>query len=160
MLTNPYQHLIDNATGLRVQLDIDGNDKSLIVSIRPVRGTTQLVLSRLIHNLCNELRQLDVLAYRPDSDTILTILTEQRPLSADQLHRLEQSSVGRAVAGLATQVSTGVQQHRRRTEIRQRTSSTPFKPNNPPSKVAGGKQRDRKADAKETDNNEGQGVNG
>jgi hypothetical protein len=95
-LRNPYNHKIDSAdeTGVKLQCDIDPNDKALLVGLRPAKGTIQLIVINLLHTLCNDLRDLGITSYRPDADDVIATLVESRPFSPEQLARVRQSLVG------------------------------------------------------------------
>lgn len=95
MLTNPYPHKLDSAdlSGKKFQADIHPGDKALLMSLRPSKGTIQLVVNNLIKNLCDDLRELNVTGWLPDGDNILTILTERRDYSEEQLERLRHTTV-------------------------------------------------------------------
>ncbi len=120
MLTNPYNHTLNSTDGTdhRITVDITGEDRALLLSLRPVKGTIQLTISNLLFNLCNELRTLDIHGYRHDGDSILSALVLQRPLTAEQRELL-----GHTSACVAPQVSTGVHKRRGGTRIRQDTPS-------------------------------------
>lgn len=104
-LKSPYPARInaDEGTGLRIQFDIDPKDKSDIIAIWPTKGTIQLILLNLVHNLANDLRKLNIHGYQFDGSDILDILTSHRPLSDDLAQRL-----GRTSVGIAQTISSGL----------------------------------------------------
>jgi hypothetical protein len=96
-LTNPYGRRLDSSeTGCaKFVSDIDAADKHRIVTLRPVKGTMQLVVNQLIHNLCRELEQYELTNYTPHGDAILGILCEPRPIDPSVATRL--AAVGAVV---------------------------------------------------------------
>src|SRR5258708_6620099 len=124
MLTNPYPTKLDSAdgTGIKLQCDIHPADKALIMSIRPSKGTTQLVVNNLIKNLCDDLRELNITGWQLDGDTILTILTERRELSEAQCERLRHTSI--CTPGT---VSPRILDYRGRTSVRKETTKSKAK---------------------------------
>lgn len=144
MIQNPYPPpKEEDKISCRFQTYLSGEDKGLLSSVRPIRGTPQAVINHLIKNLCNDLRELGITTYHPDADDILTILVEPRPLSADQLTRIR-----RAVAGTDKQVSAGVRQHSRGTSVHKRPTDSPFGPDHAPFEVVRGKQPDLETKSK------------
>lgn len=89
MLKNPYPSKIDSAdpSGWKLQTDIDPKDKALITSLRPYKGTIQLVINNLLYNIANDIRSLGITAYCPDGEDILEFLTQPRKLSVDQFDK-------------------------------------------------------------------------
>lgn len=137
MLKNPYPSQHDNVDqeALRFQTYLNGPDKALLMGIRPIKGTAQVVINHLIQNLCNDLRDLGITSYRPDADDIFAILVERRTLTDDQIVRLRRTTVGND-----QQIPTWLQQHRRRTEVRKRTTNPQTGANDPKVKTPRGKQ--------------------
>ena len=136
MLTNPYPppRDSDDLDALRFQTYLSGADKSLLMGLRPVRGTMQCVINHLIKNLCNELRSLNITSYHPDADTILAVLIEPRDLTNSQLERL-----GRTITSTPAKASAWVQQHQRGTKVRKGTTNAKVGANHSKGKVSGGK---------------------
>ncbi len=142
MLKNPYPPPSDldedDKAASRFQTYIDAGDRALLMSLRAVRGTAQAAVNTLILHLCNDLRDLKLTTYRPDADDILEILCERRPLTDDQITRLRRTS-----ASLHQQIPTWLQQHRRRTGVREGTTDPAVKPAHTKGGVEGGVGRDR-----------------
>ena len=136
MLTNPYPppRDSDDLYALRFQTYLSGTDKSLLMGLRPVRGTMQCVVNHLIKNLCNELRELAIDSYLPDADDVLAILVEPRPITDDQINRLRRTSVG-AVG----KIPKRVQQHSRGTKVRKGATNTKVGASHTKGKTSGGK---------------------
>lgn len=139
-LKNPYDTHVNSsdATGVKFQCDVDPNDKSLIASLRPAKGTLQLVVLNLLKNLCNDLRDLGITHYRVDGDEILDILTGAKPLSRGQVERLRRTTVG----------STGPIPERflldsGRTSVREKVAGTTPKSRNVAKRTGEGVKRDR-----------------
>jgi hypothetical protein len=120
MLHNPYPSQVDNVDrdALRFQTYLSGEDKALLMSVRPIKGTAQVVINHLIKHICNDLRDLGITSYRPDADDIFTILVERRALTDDQIARLRRTTIG-----ADQQVPTWLQQHRRGSGVRKRTAN-------------------------------------
>src|SRR5713101_2502363 len=121
MLTNPYPQPRNEAEAelFRLQTYISGEDKSLLVGIRPMKGTAQTIINNLILNLCRDLRDLNITSFHPDADDILTVLTERRALSDTQIQRLRCTT-----AGLPKKVPTGLLQHSGGTSVCEGATST------------------------------------
>jgi hypothetical protein len=115
LLKNPYPlpNNEDDKDASRFQSYISAEDKSLLSSLRPVKGTAQAIVNHLILNLCHDLRDLGITFYRPDADDILAILCERRPLTDEQIVRLRRTTVGST-----SEIPTWLQQHRRITSVR------------------------------------------
>lgn len=149
MLKNPYPPPSDlnehDLAACRFQTYIDAGDRALLMSLRAVRGTAQAAVNTLILNLCNDLRELKLISYRPDADDILEILVERRPLTDDQISRLRLTSIG-----LHQEIPTWLQQHRGRTAVRKGASDPKTKSADPKSEVKSGVGRDRGQTASET----------
>lgn len=139
-LKNPYTTKIDSAdgTGVKLQCDIDPNDKSLIVGIRPSKGTIQLVVINLIKHLCDDLRELGIHAYRTDGDELLAILTESRPLNVEQIERIRRSSVG-----LTGRIPSRFLNDRGRSEVRKASTKSSAKSSNSKKRTSEGIKQDR-----------------
>lgn|SRR5215475_616024 len=121
MIHNPYPTSEnDDKSATRFQTYISAEDKALLMSLRPVKGTPQAIINNLILNVCRDLRDLNITSFRPDADDILAVLLERRPLTDDQLVRLRRTSIG-----VSEEIPTWLQYHRRRTEVRKRTSDAP-----------------------------------
>lgn len=142
MIHNPYPTPTseDDKQACRFQTYLSGEDKGLLSSIRPIRGTPQAVINHLIKNLCDDLRELGINSYRPDADDIFAILVERRDLTEGQLVRL-----GCTTIGPIEQIPPRVRQHRGRTEVRKGPTNPPSGPNDTKGKVTGGKSQDRKS---------------
>lgn len=140
MITNPYPIPTsdDDKATTRFQTYLSAEDKGLLFGIRPIRGTIQAVINHLIRNLCNDLRDLDIISYHPDADTIFTILVERRGLTTDQITRIRC-----AFAGNTRALPTGVQQHSGGTGLRKGVADAAVGANNPPFQVVRGKQHNR-----------------
>jgi hypothetical protein len=137
-LKNPYPTKIDSAdeTGSKLQCDISPADKALIMSLRPAKGTIQLVVNNLLKNLCDDLRELNIHGWRLDGDELLTILTDKRPFSEHQLDKLRKST-----AGTTKPVSERLLEHRRGTSVREKAPELEVKSANPTKRSTRGKQR-------------------
>ena len=122
LLKNPYPLPTDSddQDARRFQSYISAEDKALLTSLRPVKGTAQAIVNNLILNLCHDLRDLGVTFYRPDADDILTILCERRPLTDEQIVRIRRTTVG-----TTSQVPSWLQQHRRVTSVRKAAANHP-----------------------------------
>src|SRR5215831_14445820 len=96
LLQNPYPYPTneDDKDARRMQSYISAEDKALLTSLRPVKGTAQAIVNNLINNICHDLRDLGVTFYRPDADDILRVLCERRPLTDEQIVRLRRTTVG------------------------------------------------------------------
>lgn len=145
MIQNPYPTPVedDDKGTCRFQTYLSGEDKGLLFGIRPIRGTAQAVINNLIRNLCNDLRELNITTYHPDADSILAVLIERRPLSADQLSRIR-----RTLTSTHKQVSTGLQQHSGSTSLREGLTSDASSTNDAPFKVVRGKPHNSKTKSK------------
>jgi hypothetical protein len=141
MLKNPYPLPTneDDKNASRFQSYISAEDKALLSSLRPVKGTAQAIVNNLILNICHDLRDLGVNFYRPDADDILTILCERRPLTDEQIVRLRRTTVG-----TTSQVPTWLQQHRRRTSLHEDASNTSSESSNIQKSDAKRERRHRK----------------
>ena len=73
LLKNPYPLPTsdDDKDASRFQSYISAEDKALLSSLRPVKGTAQAIVNHLINNICHDLRDLGINFYRPDADDIL-----------------------------------------------------------------------------------------
>jgi len=137
MITNPYPPPTDDdRQSCRFQTYLSGEDKGLLSSIRPIRGTPQAVINHLIKNLCDDLRELGITSYRPDADDIFAILVERRDLTEGQLARL-----GCTTIGSTKQVSARIQQYRRRAEVRERLTDSSPSSHNTAGKTTRGKSQ-------------------
>jgi hypothetical protein len=145
MLKNPYLTPEDpgQQAALRFATYLDGEDKALLMSIRPIRGTAQAVINNLIRNICNDLRDLGINHFCPDADDILAVLVESRPLTASQIERLR-----RTTFGTAAEIPTRLHEHRGRSEVRERPADHSVSAHNTPRKTSRGKQHSRKETAK------------
>ena len=144
MIRNPYPPPRDeDKISCRFQTYLSGEDKGLLSSIRPIRGTPQAVVNHLIKNLCNDLRDIGLTAYHPDADDIFCILVERRPITAEQRVRIR-----RALASTNKQIPTGVRQHSGGSSVRQGLTGDALSAHNTSSQVAGGKQHHSKAESK------------
>jgi hypothetical protein len=141
MLKNPYPLPTNenDQTACRFQSYISAEDKALLSSLRPVKGTAQAIVNHLILNICHDLRDLGIHFYRPDADDILAVLCERRPLTDEQIVRLRRTTVG-----TTSQVPTWLQQHRRRTGLHKDATNTTAKSVNIPKSDAEGERRHRK----------------
>jgi hypothetical protein len=153
MLKNPYLTPDDpgQQAALRFATYLNGEDKALLMSIRPVRGTMQSVVNNLIRNLCNELRELNITHYHPDADDILAVLIEPRPLSTEQFERL-----GRTTACTIAEVSARIHEHRRRTEVREGTANPTTGADNPKKQATRGVKPPRTKNTKTKKDTEAQ----
>jgi hypothetical protein len=124
LLKNPYPLPTneDDKNSSRFQSYISAEDKALLSSLRPVKGTAQAIVNHLINNICHDLRDLGIHFYRPDADDILAIVCERRPLTDDQIVRLRRTTVG-----TTSEVPTWLQQHRRVTSVRKHSTNAPVK---------------------------------
>lgn len=164
MLTNPYTHLLNSAKDdFKLQVDVTGDDKSLLKSIMPDKGTMQLIVSNLIFNLCNELRDTHhIYGFRPDASTILSILLEPRGLNPDQIDRLSRTSAttslvcGRTPTSSSPEVSEGLHQPLRGPAIREGLADHAPQPRVDASSTKQGSKRARKQ--KPSTKAEGSGV--
>jgi len=97
MLTNPYPNTINSGSdydsGMKFQCDVHPGDKGLLMSLRPSKGTLQLIVNNLLKNLCDDIRELNITGWQLDGDQILTILVERRELSESQCERLRHTSI-------------------------------------------------------------------
>lgn len=95
MLSNPYPNQINSAddSGAKLQCDIHPGDKALLMSLRPSKGTIQLIVNNLLKNLCDDVRELNITGWQLDGDQILSILTERRDLTEGQCERLRHTSI-------------------------------------------------------------------
>lgn len=144
MIHNPYPTPRDeDKISCRFQTYLSGEDKGLLFSIRPIRGTPQAVVNHLIKNLCDDLRELGVTSYHPDADDIFAVLVERRQLTTEQRTRIR-----RTLTGSDKQIPTRVQQHSGGTGVRKRPASPPSSANDTTFEVVRGKQQDRKAKSK------------
>jgi hypothetical protein len=134
MLKNPYLTPEDpgQQNALRFATYLDGEDKALLMSIRPIRGTAQAVINNLIKNICNDLRDLKLTGYHPDADDILAVLVESRPLTTSQVERLR-----RTTFGSNAEVPTRLYEHRRGSEVRERPANHPTSTHHVKGKTAG-----------------------
>ena len=141
MLKNPYPlpNNEDDKDASRFQSYISAEDKSLLTSLRPVKGTAQAIVNNLILNLCHDLRDLGVTFYRPDADDILAVLCERRVLTDEQIARLRRTTVG-----TTSEIPTWLQQHRRITSIRKGSSNAETKPSDIQKPHAKDQRRHRK----------------
>ncbi len=151
MLKNAYEHKLNSAPGHigeKIQCDIDPNDKALLMSLRPVKGTIQLVVNNLLFNICNDLRKLNVVGWRPDGDAILELLSRPRTLSPTQFDEFSERCTS---ISLVETVSSGIFDDRRRAEVRQTTPSNETESTDSEVSVAKRKSRNRKASAAKKD---------
>ena len=127
IIHNPYPIPTDedDKASTRFQTYISVEDKLLLMSLRPIRGTSQAVINHLIKNLCNELRELKLNFYRPDADDILAILVERRPLTNSQIDRLRCTTIGDS-----KDVPKGFRQPRRSSGLHQGASNAQAQPTN------------------------------
>jgi hypothetical protein len=141
MIQNPYPPPKDalDRQGCRFQTYLTGEDKGLLSSLRPIRGTPQAVINHLIKNLCDDLRDLGLTSYRPDADDIFAILIERRPLSAEQVARLRRTSFG-----ATKQVPARLLQYRGGAKVREGFANPPSGPDHAKGKSARDKSQDRK----------------
>lgn len=140
MIRNPYPApKEDDKASCRFQTYLNGEDKGLLFSVRPIRGTPQAVINHLIKNLCDELRELGITEFSPDADDIFTILVERRPLNGDQLARLRRTTLGST-----KQVSERIQQYRRRSAVRQGLADPQISSHNTEKQTAGRVKQNRK----------------
>jgi hypothetical protein len=138
LLKNPYPLPTneDDKNASRFQSYISAEDKALLSSLRPVKGTAQAIVNHLISNICHDLRDLGVNFYRPDADDILAVLCERRPLTDEQIVRLRRTTVG-----TTSSIPTWLQQHRRVTTVRKASANAPAKSGNVPKHVTKGERR-------------------
>jgi hypothetical protein len=145
MLKNPYSHIVNSGegynTGLRIQCDIDPNDKVLLTSLRPQKGTLQLVINNLLKNLCDDLRKLNIDTWRPDGDEVLAFLTESRTIPAERLIEL---SVRCPSIKLTEAISSGVFNGDGSTGVREEATNTEVESSNSEVRTSKGKSRNRK----------------
>jgi hypothetical protein len=129
MLNNPYPIPTDedDKASCRFATYLSKEDKTLLMSLRPVRGTPQAVVNNLIKNFCDELRALKLDFYHPDADDILTVLVGHRKLTADQINRLRCTTFG-----VSSQIPTWLQHSGGGSKIRQRHSNDATKPSDVP----------------------------
>lgn len=120
MLTNPYPHHIDssNPDAHRIQCDVPADVKILLSTLRLQKGTTQLVILNLLHNLISDLHDLGIYTYQPDGDTVLATLCRRRPLTDDCLR------LRRPDPGTPAKIPKGVRDSGRGSTVR----SGPTKP--------------------------------
>jgi hypothetical protein len=139
MLKNPYLTPEDpgQQNALRFATYLSGEDKTLLMSIRPMRGTAQAVVNNLIRNICNDLRDLGITGYHPDADDILAILVESRHLTDSQIERLR-----RTTFGSTAEIPTRLLEHRRGSEVCEGPTNPKTSAHHLKGKVAGGKQHD------------------
>ena len=138
MIKNPYPPpKEEDKISCRFQTYLSGEDKGLLSSIRPIRGTPQAVVNHLIKNLCNDLRDLNITQYHPDADDIFAVLVEPRKLTADQLSRIR-----RTLTGNDKQISTRIQHDSRGSGVRKRLASTSLGADHIAGKTVRGKQHD------------------
>src|SRR5438105_9598832 len=135
MLTNPYPHPTDadDKDALRFQTYLSGEDKALLMSVRPARGTAQTIVNNLIKHICDDLRELNITSFRVDADDILCVLTERRPLTSDQVSRLR-----RTTFGASAKVPKGLFNDSRGTEVRKGTTNAKVGANHTKSEVGRG----------------------
>jgi len=97
MLTNPYPNTINSGSdydsGMKFQCDVHPGDKALLMSLRPSKGTLQLIVNNLLKNLCDDIRELNITGWQLDGDQILSTLVERRELSESQCERLRHTSI-------------------------------------------------------------------
>lgn len=138
MLTDPYPRPTtdDDADCMRLQTYISKEDKSLLMCLRPVRGTLQTITNILINNLCHDLRDLGIQFFTTDADAILAVLLQRRQFNDEQVGLLRRTSVG-----VSKEIPTGLQQPKRSTSVRERPTSHSTGSDDPSSKTARGKQR-------------------
>jgi hypothetical protein len=141
MIHNPYPTPTSEEAkqACRFQTYLSGEDRGLLFSVRPIRGTPQAVINHLIKNLCDDLRELGITTYRPDADDIFEILVERRSLSAEQLARLRCTSVS-----TTKQVSARIREYRRGSEVRKRLADPSFSADHAKSKSTRNKPQNRK----------------
>ncbi len=147
MLTNPYPQPRNDAEAelFRLQTYISGEDKSLLVGLRPVKGTAQTIVNNLILNLCRDLRDLNIISFHPDADDILAILTERRPLTAEQCQRLRRTTVS-----LPKKIPTGLFQHSGGTSVREGVAGASAGADHTAKQTSGGKQSARTKETSKT----------
>jgi hypothetical protein len=145
MIHNPYPAPTseEDKQACRFQTYLSGEDKGLLSSIRPIRGTPQAVVNHLIKNLCNDLRELGITSYRPDADDIFAILVEPRDLTEGQLARLRCTTIG-----TTQQVSKRIREYRGGTEVRKGLANPSPSSNDAAGKVTRRKPQDRKGPAR------------
>lgn len=136
MLTNPYPHHVnsENPDAHRIQCDVPADVKILLSTLRLQKGTTQLVVLNLLHNLINDLHDLGIYTYQPDGDAVLAALCRRRPIPVECL-RLRRSS-----AGTVAKVSKGVRDGRGGSGVREGTTEPPDELGKSKSKGRGHKQ--------------------
>lgn len=141
LLKNPYPLPTsdDDKDASRFQSYISAEDKALLSSLRPVKGTAQAIVNHLINNICHDLRDLGINFYRPDADDILTILVERRPLTDEQIARL-----GRTTVSSTSTIPSWLCQHRGGAGLREETPDVATQSGDVHKLVAKGEQRDRK----------------
>ena len=138
-LKNPYDyHVNSSALGVKFQCDVDPLDKALITSLRPARGTLQLVVLNLLKNLCNDLRDLGINHYCVDGDEILDILTGPKPLSRGQIERLRRTTVG-----TIGEIPPRFFLDSRGTSVREKVAGTKTKSSDATKRTSQGVQRNR-----------------
>ncbi len=153
MLKNPYLTPEDpgQQAALRFATYLDGEDKALLMSIRPVRGTAQAVINNLIKNICNDLRELRITGYHPDADDILAILVEPRHLTDEQITRLRCTTFG-----VDAEVPARFLEHRGGSEVCEGPADPQTSTDHSTVKATRGKQHTRKKDTKTEKKSEAQ----
>jgi hypothetical protein len=134
MLTNPYPNTINSGSdydsGMKFQCDVHPGDKALLMSLRPSKGTLQLIVNNLLKNLCDDIRELNITGWQLDGDQILTILVERRELSEGQRERLRHTSI--CTVGT---VPPRILDYRGGTSIRKKASKLTSKATNTPKRT-------------------------
>lgn len=145
MIHNPYPAPTDenDKISCRFQTYLSGEDKGLLSSIRPIRGTPQAVVNHLIKNLCNDLRDLGITSYRPDADDIFAILVERRPLSGEQIDRIRRTTVG-----TSKQIPSRLREHSGGSSVRKRPTDTSSSSDHSAKQTSRGVKQDRKSATK------------
>ena len=152
MLKNPYPAPTseDDKNAFRFQTYLNGDDKSLLMAIRPVKGTAQAAVNNLILHLCNDLRELGITNYHPNADELLCILTERRALTDDQCERLRRTALG-----VIKEVPEGLRQHSRSARLREATTGRETSSHNSSSEVERRVEPNSKAKSKSKKNSKG-----
>lgn len=152
MLKNPYLTPEDpgQQAALRFATYLDGEDKALLMSIRPVRGTAQAVINNLIKNICNDLRDLRITSYHPDADDILAVLVESRPLTESQIDRLRRTTIGPNA-----EIPPRLHQHRRGPEVREGPTNPETSPDHSKKQTAGRVKHPRTKNTKTKESTKG-----
>src|SRR6266403_946306 len=135
MLSNPYPNTINSGSdydsGLKFQCDVHPGDKALLMSLRPSKGTLQLIVNNLLKNLCDDIRELNITGWQLDGDTILSILVERRELNESQCERLRHTSICALGA-----VPPRLLEHRGRSSVREKATKPKAKSTNSPKRTS------------------------